>query len=123
MVSITVENKTPQSAFYCAKLLERDRDRCSNMGYVIDGVNGPILELIRGESYEFHIDSPGHPFYFTSDPVGGMGPADSLSLISQNLVTDKGSWSITIDDTFPYNFYYQCQAHPRMGGPVKIIDQ
>jgi hypothetical protein len=30
--------------------------------YVIDGAGNPTIQLLRGFTYEFNVDAPGHPF-------------------------------------------------------------
>ena len=87
--------------------------------YVINGTEDYTLKLIKGKTYLFDIDAIGHPFYFTTNSVGGQGNKDSLMGLDE-IVTDKGIISFTVRENLPNKFYYQCQKHPNMGSNVII---
>ena len=90
----------------------------SRMGYVIDGVQGKTLRLVRGIGYNLKIDTPGHPFYFTTDSVGGLGSPGSL-MGNLNPI-DQGVMNFVVPANFPDNLYYMCSRHPSMGGRVEV---
>ena len=98
----------------------------SKFGYIIDGVPGKELHVLRGATYQFKIDSIGHPFYFTTDPSGGGGdyPKSLMGHLGGSTQkvepTDKGSIIFTFHTDLPKQFYYQCGIHPKMGGKVVI---
>ncbi len=92
----------------------------SSFGYVIDGISGGTLELSVGNTYRFDIDTPGHPFYLTTDPVGGAGAPGSL--MGGKAPIDKGIFVFTVPNDFPSSAYYQCAVHQSMGGRVKLIN-
>lgn len=79
------------------------------------------LKLTRGKTYTFDINTPGHPFYFTTNNTGGQGNLDSL-MGPGEIATDEGTITFKVRDDLPLSFYYQCQKHPKMGGKVIIID-
>ena len=55
--TVTVGPKPSTHPFY---------NKGSKYCYYINGVAGTNLELTPGQSYEFIINAPGHPFYFTA---------------------------------------------------------
>ena len=89
-------------------------------GYTIHGVMGAELVLERGQTYVFFVDAPHHPFYFSTDPVGGSGGVGRI----QTGVLNDGSGLVTFtpDSTHPDQFYYQCERHPHMGWQVRLVD-
>lgn len=89
--------------------------RGSQYCYYVDGVPGKQLDLAPGTSYEFHIDTPGHPFYFTTSESGGSEDKQALPGFTP---TDRGTVKFTMPDSYPNKFYYQCRIHPYMGGVV-----
>nr|QBK91165.1 MAG: beta-sandwich protein [Pithovirus LCPAC202] len=110
-VIVKVSEKSPSHPFY---------GQGSKMGYTINGHSGPTLNLKRGITVTFDIDTRGHPFYFTTNSTGGKGfPGSIMGNISP---VEVGKMTITIDSRFPSNLqiYYQCGVHPKMGGYVII---
>lgn len=94
----------------------------SKMGYTINGHSGPTLNLKRGTTVIFDIDTKDHPFYFTTDSTGGKGFPGSI--MGKTLAVEVGKMTITVDGRFPSNqqIYYQCGVHPKMGGYVMITE-
>ncbi len=87
------------------------------IGYTIDGIEGPPIELKVGKMYKFMIRTPSHPFYITSDEFGASGFAKG------NIgpkPTDSGIYIFTPTKTG--DFFYQCDHHFQMGGIVHVID-
>ena len=109
MYSVTVQTKTEDHPYY---------GMGSKKGYVINGKQGPTLFLKMGETYQFKINTPNHPFYFTTSDTGAMNGKDDGAL-SEPL--ESGTLSFTMQDDFPSEFYYQCDYHPKMGGKVQTI--
>ena len=92
----------------------------SSIAYVIDGVNNPDLKLIRGFTYNFIVNAPGHPFYIKTAATTGTGDLYTSG------VTNNGTASGTIVFRVPVNapatLYYQCEFHGGMGGELQISD-
>ena len=109
MYTVTVQPKTEDHPFY---------GQGSKKGYVINGKQGPTLLLKLGETYQFNINTPGHPFYFTTSDTGALNSKDSGALSEP---TESGTLNFTIHDDFPSEFYYQCDYHLKMGGMVQTI--
>jgi hypothetical protein len=93
-------------------------------GYIIDGVHGKELTLIRGITYTFSVLAPGHPFFISTSIVGG--PANLASEVTQGVVNSMvtaGDLFFTPDVSHPNLLYFQCGAHNRMGWKINIVDQ
>ncbi len=112
-LTVTVATKTSEHTAY---------GDGSSLGYVIDGHEGPHLQLSRGV-YKFDTSdgtNSGHPFRFYEDE------AKNIAFTSD--VTTSGSGgsagnhaTITIDDDTPTPLFYQCSSHGNMGGRLDIL--
>ena len=97
-------------------------------GYTIDGTEGKVLVVARGESYLFEVHVPNvHPFYFTESGVGGFSPLEFAST-EEPLPRDLGpvpttdaTVRLTIFEDTPETFFYQCAIHKYMGGEVRVV--
>lgn len=92
-------------------------------GWVIDGVEGKELTLVRGTTYTFQLQNVAefHPFYISTSPVGaGAGPYNSgvtgAPATGNNIVT------FTPDASAPDLLWYQCGFHPNMGWKMNIVN-
>ena len=93
-------------------------------GYVIDGVQGKELTLIRGVTYSFNINAPNHPFVFTTSPAGG--PANGTQVITTGVTNSgavNGIVTFTPSASTPNLVYYNCGNHNNMGWKVNVVDQ
>jgi len=93
----------------------------SKIGFLINGVQGRTLVLVRGKTYTFKVDTnPMHDFYLTTDPVGwGMGTlADGVdgNFTYNGVVTFKPTAST------PDLVYYACRNHKFMGGKIHVVN-
>tara|TARA_B100000579_G_scaffold224578_1_gene183841 strand:- start:1823 stop:3526 length:1704 start_codon:yes stop_codon:yes gene_type:complete len=79
----------------------------------------PTLQLIRGQKYIFKNRSGGHPFRIQSTRNGSAGTAYNTGVTNN----DGGDGTDIVFDV-PYDapsvLYYQCTAHPNMGGVLYI---
>jgi len=94
------------------------------VGYVVDGVQGKELTLVRGTRYIFQMnDVPSdHPFYISTSEVGaGEAPLNDEGITNQ-MVTGNGALSFTPNQSTPALLYYQCGHHPRMGWKINVVD-
>lgn len=86
---------------------------------LVNGAN-PDLTLKRGNTYEFMVNAPGHPFWIKTDQSTGTGNAYS------NGVTDNGTSEGTLVFTVPMDapdlLYYICEFHSPMTGVLTITD-
>jgi hypothetical protein len=93
-------------------------------GYIINGVQGMELTLIRGITYTFSVSTSGHPFFISTSSDGG--PANLASEVTvgvTNSMTVNGNLTFTPDANHPSLLYYQCAAHSNMGWKINIVDQ
>lgn len=92
-------------------------------GFSVDGIQGQELNLVRGTTYTFTINTGGHPFVITNSIAGS--PSNSAQVIT-NGVTNSGVGSGVV--TFTPNtshanlIYYQCGAHLNMGWRINLTD-
>lgn len=95
----------------------------SNSGasaYVIDGSNNPALELVRGQSYVFDVNAPGHPFLIKTQKVAGSGSTYDNGVTGNGLAV--GQITFTVPMNAPDQLYYICQFHGSMAGNLNIVD-
>ncbi|REJ82829.1 MAG: hypothetical protein DWQ44_01560 [Bacteroidetes bacterium] len=93
----------------------------SGTGYVIDGVEGKELTLMRGITYTFTVNTPGHPFHISTDSVGGDYSGEITSGVLNSQV-ESGILTFTPDAGHPSLLYYSCGHHQYMGFRINIID-
>uniref|UniRef100_A0A6C0CF50 Blue (type 1) copper domain-containing protein n=1 Tax=viral metagenome TaxID=1070528 RepID=A0A6C0CF50_9ZZZZ len=86
-----------------------------NGHYVIDGISAPRLTLTAGETYTFRLNTPGHPFHITSNPLGGE---------KNNTGQETGdfTWTPTLGDVGK-SLYYQCTKHIKMGYKIRVVKE
>ena len=80
----------------------------------------PGLELKRGETYEFNVDTPGHPFLIKS--VNSTGTGNSYNDGVTNNGTQDGTIIFTVPSDAPDTLFYNCEFHASMNGTITIID-
>ena len=84
----------------------------SGNGYLINGVQSPILTLTPGRTYRFTNDNTGsHPFKF-------YYKADKTTEYTTGVNFQNAYTEITVSDTTPNVLHYQCTAHAYMGNAV-----
>ncbi len=89
--------------------------------YKINSQEAPVLNLVRGQTYTFGIDAPGHPFYLTTDPNGGpAGVSAELTTGVMGQQTEVGEMTFTPSASTPNLIYYQCAVHTDMGWKINI---
>ena len=85
--------------------------------YVIGQVSGndPPITLARGDTVNFAVNAPGHPFYLKTAPV--TGSANTISGLTNNGTTNGiVSWTPTQAGTY----YYICSLHGGMLGTITV---
>ena len=81
-------------------------------------VNDPALTLVRGQKYIFHNRSSGHPFRIQSTPNGSTGTAYTGVTNQDGAAPTDIIFDVPHDA--PNTLFYQCTAHPDMGGVLHI---
>ena len=79
----------------------------------------PSLTLIKGVTYSFKINAPGHPFWIKITQGTGTGNAYSSGLTGNG--TDSGTITFTVPSDAPATLYYNCQFHGLMTGTITIV--
>jgi hypothetical protein len=93
-------------------------------GYIIDGIQGKELTLVRGITYTFSVFTPNHPFFISTSIVGGPGNlASEVTNGVVNSMTVNGNLLFTPNASHPNLLYYQCGFHNNMGWKLNIVDQ
>ena len=93
--------------------------------YTFDGpglsgiVNDPNLTLVRGQKYIFHNRSSGHPFRIQSTPNGSAGTQYNTG-VTNNDGAAPTDIIFDVPHDAPNTLFYQCTAHPNMGGVLHI---
>ena len=87
--------------------------------------NNPTVTLYRGNTYKFHIEAKGHPFWIMTEPYReGVDEDGSTSVIYSTGVTnggaDQGTVTFTVPSNSPDVLYYQCGNHDAMHGVLSI---
>ena len=81
-------------------------------------VNDPLIYLTRGETYRFENNMGAHPFRIQSTPNGSTGTPYNDGITNNDVINGTLIWEVQFDS--PDKLYYQCTAHPDMGGEIII---
>ena len=93
----------------------------SEVGFVVNGIQGRTLILTRGKTYTFNVDSnPMHDFYLSTDPVG-WGVGTLTEGVEGNFIY-KGVVTFKPAAATPDAVYYQCRNHKYMGGKIHVVN-
>jgi hypothetical protein len=86
--------------------------------YTINGADNPTLNLLRGHTYSFAVNTPGHPFYIKTAQVTGTGSAYNVDVTNNGVQT--GTLVFTVPSGAPSTLFYQCSVHSAMTGTLAI---
>jgi plastocyanin len=86
--------------------------------YVINGVNNPTLNLVRGVTYTFNVNAATHPFWIKTAQATGTGSAYSTGVTNNG--DDVGTITFAVPLDAPSTLYYICQIHSGMVGTLSI---
>ena len=90
-------------------------------GYLIGGVKNPELVVLRGSTYIFDLQIPGHPFHLqTSGP--GFSSTNSFTTGFSGSGKTTGRFAWTVPAGAPDQLYYQCQFHRAMHGLITVLE-
>jgi hypothetical protein len=95
----------------------------SNVGasaYSIEGTNNPTLTLVRGVTYVFSVNAPGHPFWIKTARVTGTGSAYATGVSGNGVAV--GQLTFAVPTNAPNTLFYDCQFHSAMSGTLNIVD-
>ncbi len=88
--------------------------------YLIDGSPSATLTLARGSTYDFEINTPGHPFNIKTLPTPGTGNQWWIGVTINGI--DSGTITFTVPESAPDVLYYQCEYHSSMVGAIMITN-
>ena len=112
-INVTVATKTAAHRYY---------SQGSSLGYVMDGVEGPLLTLTPGRTYKFDQSdnsNSGHPFRFYYEAA--KNTAFTTNVTTNGTPGNSGAYTqIVIGDATPSMLHYQCSAHGYMGNAARI---
>ncbi|KAJ3025634.1 UNVERIFIED_CONTAM: hypothetical protein HDU68_006918 [Siphonaria sp. JEL0065] len=97
--------------------------------FYVNGIESPVIHVVRGVSYTFSVHSTTHPLYLTSSVLGGKGRLEGVSNETVFggeggiVVAGDGSSSVatlvwTPTSNTPDILYYQCYTHQKLGWKV-----
>lgn len=91
------------------------------MGFVIDGVEGAEVTLVRGQTYTFTMNGVQafHPFYLTTSDLGG-GAAEWTEGVTGNFATGTATLTFAVPASAPDLLWYQCGNHQQMGWRINV---
>ena len=105
----------------------------SDLGYVINDVQGKSLVLKTGKQYRFIVNCEDHPFYLCINDKGGSdseATSGDCSYVKRDGLPGQlditgtpitsGSFNINIYKDMPRLFYYVGQKEEYMGGSIII---
>ena len=79
--------------------------------------NDPSVSIKVGDTFNFNLNVPGHPFFIIVNSNGGFESNNLPSGITNNgASTGTVSWTPTEAGTY----YYICEYHPSMIGTITV---
>jgi hypothetical protein len=87
---------------------------------VIDGANNPNYTFVRGQTYQFKVRTPNHPFWIKTKPTLGTDDAYSQGVFNNGV--NNGSLTFVVPLDAPDLLYYICSKHALMVGSITIVD-
>lgn len=82
-------------------------------------LNDPTLYLMRGQTYMFENKMGAHPFRIQSTVNGSTGTQWNVGVTNNDV--SNGVLIFEVPFVCPNTLYYQCTAHPNMGGVLNIV--
>ena len=82
-------------------------------------LNDPELYLMRGQTYMFENKMGSHPFRIQSTVNGSAGTQWTVGVTNNDV--SNGVLIFEVPFSVPNTLYYQCTAHPNMGGVLNIV--
>lgn len=91
------------------------------VGYVVDGVQGKEVVVMRGATYVFQMNNVPemHPFYITTSAIGA-GADPYTDGVTGNGAVGNQTLTFTPSSSAPDLLYYQCGFHSNMGWRIVV---
>ena len=80
----------------------------------------PTLTLLRGRTYAFNVNAPGHPFFIATQGSNAAAPHFTDGVTNNDVTV--GTLTFTVPATAPATLFYQCGIHNAMSGTLLIQD-
>lgn len=94
----------------------------SRLGFVVNGVQGKELSVVRGETYKFEVDTGvQHDFYLTTSPAGWGAGTYTDGVEGQFIY--QGEVVFKPGQATPDLLYYECRNHKYMGGKIYVMNK
>lgn len=88
--------------------------------YFVNDQENPELSLKRGTTYQFEVNTPGHPLWIKTNESPGSDNAYASGLTGNG--TDRGTITFVVPADAPAALFYNCQFHIVMHGKINITD-
>lgn len=92
----------------------------SDTAYSINGEPNPVLNLTRGRTYLFNVNSPGHPFYIKTQPTLGFEDRYTDNIDENGAAIGQIIFRVT--EETPDKLYYISQFSSSMSNEIVISD-
>jgi hypothetical protein len=86
--------------------------------YQIDGQNNPTLDVCKGDTVTFTVNSPGHPFWIKTVQSTGTGNAYNDGVTNNGMASATITWVVAA--TAPTPLFYDCEIHGAMTGTINV---
>jgi hypothetical protein len=88
--------------------------------WTVNNQSSPTLAFVRGQTYTFNVNAPGHPFYIKT-VAGVTGTADTWDEGVTNNGVMTGALTFTVPTDAPATLFYQCGVHTAMTGTIQVV--
>jgi MYXO-CTERM domain-containing protein len=85
----------------------------------INGQLNPTLTLVRGHTYTFAVQAPGHPFDIKTAQVTGTADQFNTGVSAQGVTSGTMTFIVPTDPNTP-PLFYQCEVHGTMTGGLTL---
>ncbi len=124
---LAVHGVQAQNADFSVSVEEVDEsypnyENAHHVVYTIDGEQGKPLVLHRGKTYTFDVNTPGHPFFLTTEQGGANNYSGEITEGVDNSRVQEGTLTFTVQQDLPDEIYYECGFHTNMGGVITVAD-
>jgi hypothetical protein len=87
--------------------------------WTINGQTSPTLPLVRGQTYTFDVQAPGHPLYIKTAASSGATNQWAEGVTNQGQ-TQGTLTTFAVPADAPATLVYQCSVHSSMLGTMSI---
>ncbi len=94
----------------------------SDFGYALNGVESPVVRLVRDSTYIFNVTAlaDSFSFGFYSIPIGGTSGRYQDHVVTIDFANDN--WIVRASEDTRDTLYYASSAEPWVGGTILVVD-